>query len=196
MKKCNKCGETKPLSEFYKDCKALDGYRGRCKLCQNATIKCWREANPDRKAAIDKAWYEANKERHATVTKVWREANLEQVAARKKAWGIANPDKVRANLERAKERWPEKFAARKAANHAITAGYLVRQPCEVCGALEVHGHHDDYSQPLAVRWLCHKHHMEYHAQQRRSQATFYAYPVSYALDPTPFYAYPENYRAV
>lgn len=41
-------------------------------------------------------------------------------------------------------------------------GKLVPQPCEVCGAAEVEMHHDDYSKPLEVRWLCREHHMAHH----------------------------------
>ncbi len=33
MKKCNKCGETKPLAEFSKDKKSPDGLRYDCKVC-------------------------------------------------------------------------------------------------------------------------------------------------------------------
>lgn len=54
--------------------------------------------------------------------------------------------------------------ARRAVRTAIASGRLTRQPCEVCGELRVHGHHDDYSQPLVVRWLCQKHHSEHHAK--------------------------------
>lgn len=37
------------------------------------------------------------------------------------------------------------------------------QPCEVCqGIIDVHRHHDDYDQPLEVRFLCRTHHMRWH----------------------------------
>jgi predicted DNA-binding protein YlxM (UPF0122 family) len=53
---------------------------------------------------------------------------------------------------------------------AVLRGVLIPQPCEVCGAnglmsdgrREVQAHHDDYSKPLDVRWLCQKHHHEWH----------------------------------
>ena len=61
----------------------------------------------------------------------------------------------------------ERFLARWKVNRALAKGRLVRQPCEVCGALRVHAHHDDYSKPLDVRWLCRQHHDEHHAQERR-----------------------------
>jgi len=49
-------------------------------------------------------------------------------------------------------------------NKALRDGSLVRQPCEVCGTKEVHGHHSDYSKPLDVIWLCSKHHGEEHTR--------------------------------
>lgn len=47
-----------------------------------------------------------------------------------------------------------KLAARAKCAQAIKAGKLVRQPCEGCGADNTEAHHDDYSKPLSVRWLC------------------------------------------
>lgn len=42
-------------------------------------------------------------------------------------------------------------------------GKLLQQPCEVCGNPNSQKHHDDYSQPLIVRWLCRDHHLQFHA---------------------------------
>lgn len=53
--------------------------------------------------------------------------------------------------------------SRRMARYAIRKGYLIRQPCEVCSTeIDVQAHHDDYSKPLDVRWLCRKHHREHH----------------------------------
>lgn len=59
---------------------------------------------------------------------------------------------------------PEKYRAHIAVGNAVRAGRLVRQPCEVCGRAEVHAHHDDYSRPLDVRWLCPACHAQHHAK--------------------------------
>lgn len=57
---------------------------------------------------------------------------------------------------------PEKCLAHRKANDAIKRGTLTRLPCEVCGAMPSEAHHDDYSKPLDVRWLCLPHHRELH----------------------------------
>jgi hypothetical protein len=62
-------------------------------------------------------------------------------------------------------RRPERVRAAYLTSDAIRDGRLVRQPCEVCGTtLRVQAHHDDYTKPLDVRWLCFKHHREHHGQ--------------------------------
>lgn len=60
-------------------------------------------------------------------------------------------------------RYPEKRQARAAVAQAVRSGRMVRQPCEECGyEVRVHAHHDDYSKPLEVRWLCQTHHAAVH----------------------------------
>jgi len=50
----------------------------------------------------------------------------------------------------------------KAVCRARKLGLLVPQPCEVCQSEIVEAHHDDYNKPLEVRWLCRRHHNEWH----------------------------------
>ena len=41
---------------------------------------------------------------------------------------------------------------------AVKGGILKRGCCEFCGDPKTEAHHEDYSKPLQVRWLCSKHH--------------------------------------
>ena len=53
--------------------------------------------------------------------------------------------------------------ARNMVQKAIEKGILVRRDCETCGSPDsVEAHHDDYSKPLNVRWLCKKCHFAWH----------------------------------
>jgi len=61
-----------------------------------------------------------------------------------------------------KRRHSAQVRARAAVYRAVRSGRLERQPCEVCGVETAQAHHDDYSNPLGVRWLCRKHHRAVH----------------------------------
>ena len=62
---------------------------------------------------------------------------------------------------------PLKHAAHVILATAVKRGKMHKQPCEICGKPNTHGHHDDYTQPLTVRWLCAKHHKEAHGIFRK-----------------------------
>lgn len=75
-------------------------------------------------------------------------------AAREHAKRYAqNPDNIK------------KVKVRPKITSAIVHGKLKRQPCEVCGSEHrIHAHHDDYSKPLDIAWLCAKHHHQRHKE--------------------------------
>jgi hypothetical protein len=41
-KRCSKCGNTKPITEFWKDSSRADGYENRCKTCSFDKKKQWQ----------------------------------------------------------------------------------------------------------------------------------------------------------
>jgi hypothetical protein len=60
--------------------------------------------------------------------------------------------------------------ARATVNNHVRRGTLKRKPCEACGTRRnVHAHHDDYSKPLKVRWLCAHDHALEHMKSGNSQ---------------------------
>lgn len=132
MKKCPKCLCWKPLQAFNKHRKKKYGRDSYCRVCNNSASAAWREANPERMAALNKKWSEANPERAAASCKAWREANPERMAALNKAWREANPDKTRAH--EAKRRARKKFAtldwADKVFNDAIAGKYALAKKLE------------------------------------------------------------------
>lgn len=63
---------------------------------------------------------------------------------------------------------PEKVAVHKEICNALRRGALTRGPCEVCGTTEkIQAHHDDYTKPYAIRWLCRTHHVELHHKGKK-----------------------------
>lgn len=56
---------------------------------------------------------------------------------------------------------PEKNAVRTRVWDAIRRGFLVRpETCSRCGVADpkINAHHEDYSKPLDVQWLCYRCH--------------------------------------
>lgn len=68
-------------------------------------------------------------------------------------------DTRQANWRRAN---PKKYEAHLAVHNAVKAGQLEKRACEVCGVASVDAHHDQYEEPLLVRWLCRLHHTRLH----------------------------------
>jgi hypothetical protein len=80
-----------------------------------------------------------------------------------------NAEAMRVDISRSErnEQWKKSVPlevrdAHDAVERAIANGTLVRQTCEVCGYERVDAHHDDYTKPLDVRWLCRSHHLKHH----------------------------------
>ena len=144
MKKCFKCDQDKDLSEFYKHPKMTDGHLGKCKECTKTDT-----AKRHAEKFDDPAWRVAELKRHRTKSAKYR---ME---------GRAPKPSIRASFDWLKKN-PEKRKAHNLVSSAIQLGKMKKQPCEVCGEARSQAHHDDYSKPLEVRWLCPKHHGEHH----------------------------------
>lgn len=134
------------------------------------------ERRASRKATLRK--YRIS-EKNKIVQKRYRDSHKKQCAKAIRAWHVANKDRVRAvakiwaNSEKGKELRKEiharyaaknrhKRLAKDAVNNTIKRGKMAKSCCVVCGDPNTQGHHEDYSKPLSVVWLCHKHHVERH----------------------------------
>lgn len=47
-----------------------------------------------------------------------------------------------------------RHSIRKRVKHALLTGRLTKGPCNDCGSTATEAHHEDYSKPLDVVWLC------------------------------------------
>ena len=92
----------------------------------------------------------------------------ERVLARVKARYRKTRETVQAYDRQRYREHREKWLARARVSIAVRKGDLTRGPCDKCGTtINIEGHHDDYSKPLEVRWLCSSHHKRFHAELRR-----------------------------
>lgn len=130
---CSNCRADKDSSCYYSDKSKKSGLDIYCKDCRRELKKAGRRKNPEQYAAKQKRF----RERHPSVARL---STLRQTATK-----------------------PRAVRAREIVHNELKRGRLTRRPCESCGATKrIHGHHDDYSQPTVVRWLCALHHREWH----------------------------------
>lgn len=132
MKCCRICGMSKPLEDFGKTKKNKDGRDNQCKSCKNNASRKHYDLNSDRIKSQQRGYYANNKIIKDASVKIYQ------------------------------SHFPNKVKAHRAVNDAIRRGKINSQPCECCGMLGARAHHDDYLKPLTVRWLCAKHHAEWH----------------------------------
>ena len=57
-----------------------------------------------------------------------------------------------------------KTKARQTVNIETRARRLKREKCNNCDITKTQAHHEDYTKPLEVLWLCAKHHKELHSK--------------------------------
>jgi hypothetical protein len=179
MKHCNTCHSTKPKSEFGNRKASIDGLSPKCKPCQRVYDKA-RANKPSRVSAraeyakteaginsqnrARKKYVENNKEKISEINKSYRAENPDKVSESKKKYYQNNKDKILAAGVEYKNKNPKKRNAHTIVSNSIRDGHLFRESCSICNEIDAQAHHDDYDKPLNIRWLCRKHHADWHAK--------------------------------
>jgi hypothetical protein len=129
-KTCFKCGELKPLEQFYRHPQMADGHLNKCKVCTRKDVRLNRRAK-----------------------RVYYNEYDVQRYRKQHRWPDRDPQKARATAM---------------VNIRVQRGTMIRpKRCSQCGRsdLAIEAHHDDYSKPLTVRWLCTSCHDNHHAME-------------------------------
>ena len=138
-KQCRTCKFVLPLDRFYPRKDAADGRRSSCINCAIIYNKRADIRKREAKRRQTKTYRVARKQSNKTYRA------KPEVQSRIKLYG------KRYNAVHTKEK-----QACKQLECALARGALTKpHKCDCCGRRrKLHGHHDDYSKPLSVRWLC------------------------------------------
>jgi hypothetical protein len=147
------------------------------KLERRAYFRQWRLKNLARCQKYARNYYLKNRDKMTAAMKVWRERNPDyeknweraraiEVRESKRSWAKRNPN----YFTRYRKRNPEKTLAYALTNYALTTGKLIRPAtCSKCGkSCKPQKHHEDYSKPMLVIWLCIPCHLAKHGKSLRS----------------------------
>lgn len=79
LKTCSRCGETKPVAEFYADPRKEGRYRSICKACCADRKSAYSTMKKEEISEKGKQYYQANKERINQRVKNWRKDNHQKL---------------------------------------------------------------------------------------------------------------------
>ena len=148
---CKICGASSDVQPFYK------GLTSRCKECHKSKVKENREEKASYYQAYDAKRFQDDprvRERHRRYQKT---------------------DAGKASLRKSRVKWLNDNADKRAAhvilNHAVAAQRVHKpEKCTVCGSGgRIEGHHEDYTRPLDVRWVCRQCHVNIHKEDRENR---------------------------
>ena len=131
-KKCFRCKKIKNLSEFYRHSLAADGHLGKCIECTKVDAWQYRQRNLERLRARDRERYKLP----------------HRIAARRITY--------RKHATKYQKLHPLEYIAGYLLRSAVRDKRVMKpDKCSECGATgRIHGHHEDYYEPLNVIWLC------------------------------------------
>jgi hypothetical protein len=145
MKRCTGCKEEKPLTEFHR---RRNGFRPQCKSCVRTRDAKRRLEHGDLLRAYD----------HARLDRFKTPEARERHRAYHRAWRARHPDHRSPSYGKPYgKKTDEAMRAHQAVYRAVRAGKLMRpDTCPRCGRSDsrIEASHTDYSQPLAIEWLC------------------------------------------
>ena len=142
MKICIKCKKAKPLSGFYKHPQMKDGRLNKCKECSREDSTNHRNDNIDKIRGYDR---ERGKLSHRSKFST-------------------------KTTQRIRKQFPHIYKAQTIVNNTVRSGELVKPDiCSACDkkGRQIEGHHDDYSKPLDIIWLCSACHKQLHRELKQ-----------------------------
>ncbi len=109
MKRCSKCGEEKPASEFGPERRNRDGLSSRCRQCDRERVQVYRAENRESVNARKRELYATEHDRHLRYSRTYQARHTGKTNAAALAWYKRNRDVVNARLRQRREANPEAF---------------------------------------------------------------------------------------
>jgi len=129
---CRVCGQTKDLSEFYKDKSKKSGYSTICKNCGRAKRKAYYESNKEKVLKANKKWLANNPEKRLEQQRRYTKKNKESV----NAYARFNSSNYRASKELKTPNWLSEQHRKE-----IREIYAHARDCEIVSGEKYHVDH-------------------------------------------------------
>lgn len=164
LRRCTKCGQIKPVTDFGKHACMRDGLRSQCRACHNIAVAEYNAANAEKVKASRARRYAANPGSAIAAVAKWRAdhpekrrvatvkqyaANPEKFKARYAKWKAANPEALRIHDQNRRARKREN-GGKLSTDIAAKLFRLQRGKCAYCKTPLGDKYHRDHHVPLAL----------------------------------------------
>lgn len=143
-------------------------FRAKERLPENVERKRkWAAENRERLNAKVRERYQNDpefRERYKAYQAKWYKENIDYVRQKQREYKKKNYERIKEQHYKYWAKYPEKKKAVQMVNNRIEKGTMKKpERCELCNKkCKVEGHHEDYSKPLDVIWLCKSCHTKIH----------------------------------
>lgn len=160
------CAENKEHLQQYKKehrKEKADHYKEYAKSYRQKNIESIKEKEKERRGA--------NSERIKEYERIYSKSENGMAVKKEIQKRYLSTAKGKALVKKSTKKYmdnnPIKIKCHAAVRRAIKSGRLIADEfCNSCNSNseKLHGHHDDYSLPMSVRWLCAKCHVDWHKE--------------------------------
>lgn len=150
MKTCLKCHKEKESDQFYKQKSNKDGLQKWCKSCHLEWYRIYRKT--DKHLDYRRKHYKTKKVQD-TRKKYYSRKDIKKIRAKYQREYRNNPDQQLKNY------------CRRASHAALRKGLIKKSNCHLCGSIKSEMHHDNYFEPLKIKWLCKSCHGAIHRKE-------------------------------
>jgi hypothetical protein len=156
VKTCGKCSRSLPLSQFYRDAHARDGYFRQCLACHRITVRAWTRKNLLRINAWRRQRYRQNIELMRAQNREWYAANREKFKQWSREYRAEHREEIRAKAAehtRRNRHSQEVTAAAVSPNRCCFIVWATPRPADCIRSCT-----EDYQK------MCSRHHHQLHAE--------------------------------
>lgn len=119
-----------------------------CKKCYSKMNTLYRKTRPEHFLKYARRWRFENKDRII----IYSLRNYKKNYSKILSYNRKKPKIVQSAYNKIK--------------YSIKLGIIKKQPCGICHSPNSQAHHEDYSKPLDVIWLCARHHRDRHMENK------------------------------
>ena len=170
IRKCWKCKTVKPFQEFGKRKEDKDGIDKICKICRRERDRDYERRNREKRVERHAQWRDENRDSINEKNRSKYAENNDEYLKEQKFYRPRYKDKINVWYSKYNADNRIKLNAQEMVRYYVKKAKLIKpENCSLCerSGIKIDAHHEDYSKPLDIVWLCCNCHLAIHRHRKR-----------------------------